>query len=210
MIELEKSPSYIALRDYYLNPPVMRLVKCSRNENSISDILAWLFDPEARHTLGCKPLGLLLKLTENHPPKANQPSIQLSKETLPTLRIRVRREDSIPDGAVDIVIRMTSEATYLNRTLVLENKIGAAEGTIEKGETPQTIRYYNHYNDPSEEQSFIFLTQCGARPPCSEHFSHINYQKLVREILEPLLSTLELNTELFDARPSRIYDWFRF
>jgi hypothetical protein len=124
-----------------------------RLEETHSNIVAWLLDPDEAHGLGDRFLREFLS------------AIGIREPLPPTGLVAVVREEQQGGDRPDIVVR--GEGWLL----VVENKIGASEGD-------QTARYAARYKRQARRSYFALLTPDGRPSTYSPDFRSISYRQL--------------------------------
>lgn len=197
------------LESFYFNQSVPEIFGVSRQENSHSTFLAWLFNPAANHGLGNKPLIQLLELylrayNEQQKevlgcsaiPTALKNSILV--RSISILSAIVKLEDSAKvsntNGRSDIVIYCDvriPDSTIEKLRIIIENKVYSTE------HKSQTQRYFDYHNSSKaynsngeciEQCLYIYLTPPFNRKGADcKSFVHITYQNLLDHVLERML-----------------------
>ena len=168
--ELKADQRAIAAAGHWVRGPsdLLSVIGRERRETYHSKVLAWLMDPLAPHGLGSTFLGAFLV--------ACDPSWELHG----TLHdVHIRCEEARPSCRADIVV-WTDEFT-----LVVENKIDAAEGT------DQCDRIYADFKDEPDPR-FVFLSPSGRLPltatgEARAHFRTVSYRTLTRDLAALLI-----------------------
>jgi len=160
-----------------------------RLEAAHSETLAWLLDPDESHGLGTRFLSAFLQAVPG-------PRITLKR----LQDARVYREFHMPltdaDCFADVVVQGPGW------WLVIENKIGAAEGK------DQTKRYARFWRRVASRKVLVYLTPSGEAPK-SPDFRPFGYGRIVRifdamppaKAAEPFVRSLleHLSSDLEDS-----------
>lgn len=200
IIDFNNDPEVQQLQSYYYNQTMPEILGVSRREVSHSAFLAWLFNPEANHGLGARPLIQLLELYlqcyRNQGKNFLTPDLQtaiLTRDiTIIASEVGIEKfvETNKSKGRADIVIECdirSSVCSIEKLRIVIENKVYSNE------HDNQTQTYFDYYekqktNNNKEENLYIYLT-----PPSVEsaaecaYFVHLTYQHLLDHVLEYMI-----------------------
>ena len=179
----------------------MEIMGVDRDENAHSNFLAWLFENEETGKHACK---LLIELLQQDKRLENLANISIEKIS----KVKVVREDYIclvdgntkMEGRCDVVI--IASIGDLKYRIIIENKVKSEEKNScwkEKKEDRwcncttkpiigQTQFYYNYYSPKEDyENIYIFLTLPNKPGPTCIPFFHIDYQKILDDIIVPII-----------------------
>lgn len=204
------TPEVAALRDFYSRKSFMEILSKSRNENSHSSFLGWLFGTDEIHSSE-QPLMRLLDQLAIKANGSGQMSSELKGKILSRkislFDIKSDTEKLIQDISLvkskdRIDLYITANVKGLsgvgNLRIILENKIFSSEGNEKMNDAnrnniynskSQTERYAYACTEKSKdpgETLFVYLTPIGAESPISDKFIHITYQDLLDNVLVPL------------------------
>lgn len=195
ILSLRNNAIYQELSASYVKQNVFNILKVERNENRHSAFLCWLLDPASDHGLGVEPIKKLLALYSYCVDTNCDLNVLLLSgnydvevEECTTEKVIGSLIGSDSQDRIDIWIRLTLVDGEGNRFLVpviIENKIAAGEGK------EQTKRYADAMEDFCEKDNAagavkIFLTPNEGQKCSSATFTHLTYQQLLDNVLEPL------------------------
>jgi hypothetical protein len=118
------------------------------DENKLSDVLAWLLDPEENHGQGGLFVGLLLK------------RLNLCSEATKTVKAKVHRE--APTFGTEKYRRRMDVLVEAGALVVIENKLDSPE-------QPEQVKHYLEYldrctNGRPTKSVLVYLTPNGRKP----------------------------------------------
>lgn len=207
--------SITQVRRFYERPSYMGLLNVGRKELPHSSFVSWLFD-SATFNQSC-PDSPIMHLLDIAVKRANQQnkigdnnaiSTSLSDSIYGRL-ISISStscclEEVIDKRRCDIVIRCKIKDSERDLNICIENKVLSSE------HTSQTEAYEQYYsNDENADWLFLFLTplpsvelddyySLSKKERCiSEKFIQINYQDLLDYVLEPLINSVDKNSQVY-------------
>lgn len=207
--------SITQVRRFYERPSYMGLLNVGRKELPHSSFVSWLFD-SATFNQSC-PDSPIMHLLDIAVKRANQQnkigdnnaiSTSLSDSIYGRL-ISISStscclEEVIDKRRCDIVIRCKIKGSERDLNICIENKVLSSE------HTSQTEAYEQYYsNDENADWLFLFLTplpsvelddyySLSKKERCiSEKFIQINYQDLLDYVLEPLINSVDKNSQVY-------------
>ena len=198
------------LQSFYNNQTVPEILGVSRREISHSAFLAWLFNPNSNHSLGQKPLILLLerylRCYREQGKEVEEGAVKLPIEietailthNISITSTDVKTEEAIATnkakGRADIVITSDVKipnSNYQRLSIIIENKIYSNE------HNNQTQTYFDYHDknrlrdnngSPIEFCLYIYLTPATIEKKAEcPSFIHLTYQNLLDDVLERLL-----------------------
>lgn len=211
IVNAQISQVYNELRKYYNSKSMLQIIGKERDENTHSNIIAWLLDDNPEHGLGLTPIRLFLMLVsicmekeENEEAKKaynNQSLLDLFLDSrLDILSIKVSRERTLDERGVnytknqrlDIVVELNilinGEVKIL--PIIIENKVLSYEHTnnfVEQTNSYKEWAEKTYDFDEFLEPVLIYLTPKKDDKPNNKSFAIINYQELVDNVIEPCL-----------------------
>lgn len=203
------------IKRYYERPSYMGLLNVGRKELPHSSFISWLFD-SATFNQG-HPNSPIMHLLDIAVKRANQQnkigdnnaiSISLSDSIYGRLfsisSTSCSLEEVIDKRRCDIIIRCKIKESERNLNICIENKVLSSE------HTSQTEAYEQYYsNDENADWLFLFLTPLSSvelddyfslskKEKCtSEKFIQINYQDLLDYVLEPVINSVDKNSQVY-------------
>lgn len=204
------------IKRYYERPSYMGLLNVGRKELPHSSFIKWLFSSSTFiQNSADSPIMHLLDIAVK---RANQQdkigddkaiSASLSDSIYGRLfsisNTSCRLEEVIDKRRCDIVIRCKIKDTERGLNICIENKVLSSE------HTSQTEAYEKYYFSKNENADwlFLFLTPISSaelddyfslskKDRCtSEKFIQINYQDLLDYVLEPLINSVDKNSQAY-------------
>ena len=204
------------IKRYYEKPSYMGLLNVGRKELPHSSFIRWLFDSATFNQ--SHPNSPIMHLLDIAVKRANQQnkigdnnaiSISLSDSICGRLfsisSTSCSLEVVIDKGRCDIVIRCKIKDSERDLNICIENKVLSSE------HTSQTEAYVKYYLSKKENADwfFLFLTPLSSvelddysslskKEKCiSEKFIQINYQDLLDYVLEPLINSVDKNSQAY-------------
>lgn len=209
------------IKRYYERPSYMGLLNVGRKELPHSSFISWLFDSATFNQ--SHPNSPIMHLLDIAVKRANQQnkigdnnaiSISLSDSIYGRLfsiaQTSCKREEFIIDGKTnerrrsDITIRCQIKNTEKYLNICIENKV------LTKEHSSQTKAYSDYYQkEDNADWLFLFLTPLSSvelddyfslskEEKCtSEMFIQINYQDLLDYVLEPLINSVDKNSQVY-------------
>lgn len=213
MTSYHKSVSQI--KRYYERPSYMGLLNVGRKELPHSSFISWLFDSATFNQ--SHPNSPIMHLLDIAVKRANQQnkigdnnaiSTSLSDSIYGRLfsisSTSCSLEEVIDKRRCDIIVRCKIKDSERNLNICIENKVLSSE------HTSQTEAYEQYYsNDENADWLFLFLTPLSSvelddyfslskKEKCtSEKFIQINYQDLLDYVLEPLINSVDKNSQVY-------------
>lgn len=216
ILAMYNSKEYQELKEGYEETSIFEILHIAREENRHSDFLKWLLDPKSGHGLEEKPLRKFLQLLAFKQKGESLPSSVFLSDVYTISGLEIEREKQIKiegkEGRIDIFISFTLNTGKIvnKRTekgkdihIILENKVYSSESNA------QTLNYAKWVNQeyprrqggtsinmgvflsPEEQQSGDTICTGDVIIP----FVKLNYQDLLRYIIEPLLQ-LEMDPKI--------------
>lgn len=206
------------IKRYYERPSYMGLLNVGRKEQPHSSFIKWLFSSSTfNQNSADSPIMHLLDIAVQ---RANQQdkigddkamSISLSDSICGRLfsisSTSCNLEEVIDKRRCDIVIRCKIKDSERDLNICIENKVLSSEHT---SQTEAYVQYYsNDENDENADWLFLFLTPLSSvelddysslskKEKCiSEKFIQINYQDLLDYVLEPLINSVDKNSQAY-------------
>ena len=206
------------IKRYYERPSYMGLLNVGRKEQAHSSFIKWLFSSSTfNQNSADSPIMHLLDIAVQ---RANQQdkigddkamSISLSDSICGRLfsisSTSCNLEEVIDKRRCDIVIRCKIKDSERDLNICIENKVLSSEHT---SQTEAYVQYYsNDENDENADWLFLFLTPLSSvelddysslskKEKCiSEKFIQINYQDLLDYVLEPLINSVDKNSQAY-------------
>ena len=204
------------IKRYYERPSYMGLLNVGRKEQAHSSFIKWLFSSSTfNQNSADSPIMHLLDIAVQ---RANQQdkigddkaiSASLSDSIYGRLfsisNTSCNTEVVIDNRRCDIVIRCKIKDTERGLNICIENKVLSSE------HTSQTEAYVTSYSSKNENADwlFLFLTPLSSvelddyfslseKERCtSEKFIQINYQDLLDYVLEPLINSVDKNSQAY-------------
>lgn len=203
------------IKRYYERPSYMGLLNVGRKELPHSSFISWLFDSATFNQ--SHPNSPIMHLLDIAVKRANQQnkigdnnaiSISLSDSIYGRLfsisSTSCSLEEVIDKRRCDIIIRCKIKDSKRDLNICIENKVLSSE------HTSQTEAYEQYYsNDENADWLFLFLTPLSSvklddylnldeKEKCtSEAFVQINYQDLLDYVLEPLINSVDKNSQVY-------------
>lgn len=203
------------IKRYYERPSYMGLLNVGRKEQPHSSFISWLFDSATFNQ--SHPNSPIMHLLDIAVKRANQQnkigddkaiSASLSDSIYGRLfsisSTSCSLEEVIDNRRCDIVIRCKIKDSERDLNICIENKVLSSE------HTSQTEAYEQYYsNDENADWLFLFLTPLSSvklddylnldeKEKCtSEAFVQINYQDLLDYVLEPLINSVDKNSQVY-------------
>lgn len=203
------------IKRYYERPSYMGLLNVGRKELPHSSFISWLFDSATFNQ--SHPNSPIMHLLDIAVKRANQQnkigddkaiSASLSDSIYGRLfsisSTSCSLEEVIDNRRCDIVIRCKIKDSERDLNICIENKVLSSE------HTSQTEAYEQYYsNDENADWLFLFLTPLSSvklddylnldeKEKCtSEAFVQINYQDLLDYVLEPLINSVDKNSQVY-------------
>jgi len=175
-------------------PNIWRILGVSRRETLVTRFLAWLLNPQSRHSFGDEFLkSFVVKALQTD--VGRQSGLTPVKISVVDLSdVEVDTEGWLGRRRCDILIH-SEESGFI---CVIENKIGAKESDA------QTKDYYkSSFEDFSQEdypnRVYVYLSPDGD-PPQSEYFIPLSYQALLNTVKDLLTKQHVTDTERFLLR----------
>jgi len=211
--------SVTPIRQFYERPSYMGLLKVGRKELPHSSFISWLFDSSTFNQ--SNPDSPIMHLLDIAVRRANQQnkignsksiSTSLSESIYGRLfsvsQTSCTLEDPISDknkkSRSDIIIRCRIKDSERRLSICIENKVLSSE------HSEQTKAYFEHYQkEDNTDWLFLFLTPLSSvklddylnldkKEKCtSEAFVQINYQDLLDYVLEPLINSVDKNSQVY-------------
>ena len=202
------SEEYLALRKYYAEESLFKVLHVSREERVHSNFIAWLLAPTSHHELTYFPLQKFLQMLavvgqkdpQSYFPKEHADDFLLEDYTL-TEDCEVRAEVPTGEiagfdkkGRIDILLHLRFKESDKTLPIILENKVGSKENK-ESNNKMQTQKYHDWgtviYGDRTKYEApiYIFLAPDYERDiKCSSpEFIKLSYQNMVDYLIEPCL-----------------------
>lgn len=206
------------IKRYYERQSYMGLLNVGRKEQAHSSFIKWLFSSSTfNQNSADSPIMHLLDIAVQ---RANQQhkigdnnaiSISLSDSICGRLfsisSTSCSLEEVIDKRRCDIVIRCKIKDSERDLNICIENKVLSSEHT---SQTEAYEQYYsNDENDENADWLFLFLTPLSSvelddysslskKEKCiSEKFIQINYQDLLDYVLEPLINSVDKNSQAY-------------
>ena len=207
--------SITQVRRFYERPSYMGLLNVGRKELPHSSFVSWLFDSATfNQSYPDSPIMHLLDIAvkranqQNKIGNNNAISTSLSDSIYGRLfsisSTSCSLEEVIDKRRCDIVIRCKIKDSERDLNICIENKVLSSE------HTSQTEAYEQYYsNDEKTDWLFLFLTPLSSvklddycslskNEKCtSEKFIQINYQDLLDYVLEPLINSVDKNSQVY-------------
>lgn len=207
--------SITQVRRFYERPSYMGLLNVGRKELPHSSFVSWLFDSATfNQSYPDSPIMHLLDIAvkranqQNKIGNNNAISTSLSDSIYGRLfsisSTSCSLEEVIDKRRCDIVIRCKIKDSERDLNICIENKVLSSE------HTSQTEAYEQYYsNDEKADWLFLFLTPLSSvklddycslskNEKCtSEKFIQINYQDLLDYVLEPLINSVDKNSQVY-------------
>lgn len=203
------------IKRYYERPSYMGLLNVGRKELPHSSFISWLFDSATFNQ--SHPNSPIMHLLDIAVKRANQQnkigdnnaiSISLSDSIYGRLfsisSTSCSLEEVIDKRRCDIIIRCKIKDSERDLNICIENKVLSSE------HTSQTEAYEQYYsNDENADWLFLFLTPLSSvelddyfslskKEKCiSEKFIQINYQDLLDYVLEPVINSVDKNSQVY-------------
>ena len=203
------------IKRYYERPSYMGLLNVGRKELPHSSFISWLFDSATFNQ--SHPNSPIMHLLDIAVKRANQQnkigdnnaiSTSLSDSIYGRLfsisSTSCSLEEVIDKRRCDIIVRCKIKDSEHNLNICIENKVLSSE------HTSQTEAYEQYYsNDENADWLFLFLTPLSSvelddyfslskKEKCiSEKFIQINYQDLLDYVLEPLINSVDKNSQVY-------------
>lgn len=204
------------IKRYYERQSYMGLLNVGRKEQPHSSFISWLFDSATFNQ--SHPNSPIMHLLDIAVQRANQQdkigddkaiSASLSDSIYGRLfsisNTSCNTEEVIDNRRCDIVIRCKIKDTERGLNICIENKVLSSE------HTSQTEAYVTSYFSKNENADwlFLFLTPLSSvelddyfslseKERCtSEKFIQINYQDLLDYVLEPLINSVDKNSQAY-------------
>ncbi len=203
------------IKRYYERPSYMGLLNIGRKELPHSSFISWLFDSATFNQ--SHPNSPIMHLLDIAVKRANQQnkigdnnaiSISLSDSIYGRLfsisSTSCSLEEVIDKRRCDIIIRCKIKDSERDLNICIENKVLSSE------HTSQTEAYEQYYsNDENADWLFLFLTPLSSvelddyfslskKEKCtSEKFIQINYQDLLDYVLEPVINSVDKNSQVY-------------
>ena len=204
------------IKRYYERQSYMGLLNVGRKEQPHSSFISWLFDSATFNQ--SHPNSPIMHLLDIAVQRANQQdkigddkaiSASLSDSIYGRLfsisNTSCNTEEVIDNRRCDIVIRCKIKDTERGLNICIENKVLSSE------HTSQTEAYVTSYSSKNENADwlFLFLTPLSSvelddyfslseKERCtSEKFIQINYQDLLDYVLEPLINSVDKNSQAY-------------
>lgn len=203
------------IKRYYERPSYMGLLNVGRKELPHSSFISWLFDSATFNQ--SHPNSPIMHLLDIAVKRANQQnkigdnnaiSISLSDSIYGRLfsisSTSCSLEEVIDKRRCDIIIRCKIKDSERDLNICIENKVLSSE------HTSQTEAYEQYYsNDENADWLFLFLTPLSSvelddyfslskKEKCiSEKFIQINYQDLLDYVLEPVVNSVDKNSQVY-------------
>lgn len=209
IVNAQMSHVYTELRKYYNSKSILQIIGKERDENTHSNIIAWLLDDSPEHGLGLTPIRLFLMLIsicmdkdENAEAKKsynNQPLLDLFLDKrLNITGINISREKTLGENGevytrgqrLDIVIELNISINDKNKILpiIIENKVLSYEHRNNYIEQTNAYKEWADKKYDSEEflePVLIYLTPKIDDKPNNKSFAVVTYQELVDKVIEP-------------------------
>ncbi len=211
IVNAQTSYTYTELRKYYNSKSILQIIGKERDENTHSDIIAWLLGDNSEHGLGLTSIRLFLMLIsicmekkENIEAKKsynNQDLLDLFLD--PKLNIKsisVSREKSLGKNGqsytknqrLDIVAKVSIAIGEENKILpiIIENKVLSYEHNNNNKEQTDAYKEWadeKYESDEYLEPVFLYLTPKSNDKPKNNSFAIVTYQELVDKVIEPCL-----------------------
>ncbi|MCH5184295.1 MAG: PD-(D/E)XK nuclease family protein [Oscillospiraceae bacterium] len=205
--KMNNSEEYLALRKYYAEESLFKILHVSREERVHSNFIAWLLTPTSHHELTYFPLQKFLQMLavvgqkdpQSYFPKEHADDFLLEDYTL-TEDCEVRTE--VPtgkiagvdeEGRIDILIHLRFKESDKTLPIILENKVGSKENKRKNKMQTQTYHDWGTvvYGDRTRYEApiYIFLAPDYERDiKCSSpEFIKLSYQNMVDYLIEPCL-----------------------
>lgn len=216
IIKFNNDPEVRQLQSFYYNQTVPEILGVSRREVSHSAFLAWLFNPDANHGLGQKPLIRLLErylrcyrdqgkeYIDNVEKLPTTIQTAILTHNISVISTTVKTEESVAvnkaRGRADIVITCDVRVPNSNiqrLSIIIENKIYSKE---HQGQTQRYFDYHQKSRLCDENGNYlecclyIYLTPSTIKDDakCSS-FVHLTYQHLLDDVLERILIQSDIN-----------------
>ena len=207
--------SITQVRRFYERPSYMGLLNVGLKELPHSSFVSWLFDSATfNQSYPDSPIMHLLDIAvkranqQNKIGNNNAISTSLSDSIYGRLfsisSTSCSLEEVIDKRRCDIVIRCKIKDSERDLNICIENKVLSSE------HTSQTEAYEQYYsNDEKTDWLFLFLTPLSSvklddycslskNEKCtSEKFIQINYQDLLDYVLEPLINSVDKNSQVY-------------
>ena len=206
------------IKRYYERPSYMGLLNVGRKELPHSSFISWLFDSATFNQ--SHPNSPIMHLLDIAVKRANQQnkigdnnaiSISLSDSICGRLfsisSTSCSLEEVIDKRRCDIIIRCKIKDSERDLNICIENKVLSSEHT---SQTEAYEQYYsNDENDENADWLFLFLTPLSSvelddyfslskKEKCiSEKFIQINYQDLLDYVLEPVINSVDKNSQVY-------------
>jgi len=203
------------IKRYYERPSYMGLLNVGRKELPHSSFISWLFDSATFNQ--SHPNSPIMHLLDIAVKRANQQnkigdnnaiSISLSDSIYGRLfsisSTSCSLEEVIDKRRCDIIIRYKIKDSERDLNICIENKVLSSE------HTSQTEAYEQYYsNDENADWLFLFLTPLSSvelddyfslskKEKCIlEKFIQINYQDLLDYVLEPVINSVDKNSQVY-------------
>lgn len=203
------------IKRYYERPSYMGLLNVGRKELPHSSFISWLFDSATFNQ--SHPNSPIMHLLDIAVKRANQQnkigdnnaiSISLSDSIYGRLfsisSTSCSLEEVLDKRRCDIIIRCKIKDSERDLNICIENKVLSSE------HTSQTEAYEQYYsNDENADWLFLFLTPLSSvelddyfslskKEKCtSEKFIQINYQDLLDYVLEPVINSVDKNSQVY-------------
>lgn len=212
IVKMNNSQEYLALRKYYSEDSVLKILHVSREEKVHSNFVAWLLNPKASHNLDYFPLIKFLQMLalaqqKDYNKTAFFPSEFSDLFLLEDYKLcdgcEVKAE--VPTGAVagfeksgriDILIHLCRKGSDKIQPIIIENKVLSTENKENKSGTQmQTEKYYRWGSENYEDRTqyddpiYVFLApdyEQDIKCKCDK-FIKISYQNVVDYVIEPCL-----------------------
>ena len=204
ILRMYSSPIYQKLNEYYRKEDIFSIINKSRDENTHSDFLAWLFDSHSGHGLGIYPAQMLLRVVEFALSKPLNSTAYLPDNFVKFINndsnitsVSVNREQILPSEVrgkkrLDLVfdINFLPDTELPTLKIIIENKVKSDE------HDEQTVAYFDltqSSKQDDEEYIYIYLSaksneylDSASNQDCaSPNFIQINYQQLLDYVIEP-------------------------
>jgi len=181
---------------------ILRIAGFVATEETFSNAIASLLDPDRPHQLGIMPLRNLLTTLRPRNEKTISAILKIIEDS--ETKIRVQRELHLGTTIPDIAI------TSNNFMILIENKLRGQKET-ETGDGTQTKRQWDALEGCGEKYGMqnllgIFLTPEG-KFAASEHFVPLSVHELVSAIKETLAEAESCDYKAMIYAFLEFYDW---